>query len=145
MFKEDEEQLTAACGPGTSLFTLCAASGVFMAGVGVTKDAQLLAQQYGLTVRGVLELAPIARRKGAGLRSLCHTVLARELPKVHGIRCGDWLARPLSDEQIKYAALDAEAGRQLLDALTCGLDGVAPDSKLLWERFAHSSKDISPT
>ena len=85
LLKGDEEQLAAACGPGTSLHALLAAPEVFVAGVGVTKDAQLLADQYGLTVSGIIELAPVAQQKGAGLRTLCHTVLARELPKVHSI------------------------------------------------------------
>ena len=81
----DEGQLGTACGPGSSLYALLASPEVFLAGVGVTKDAQLLADQYGFTVSGVLELAPMAQQKGAGLRTLCRTVLARELPKVHSI------------------------------------------------------------
>ena len=142
MLKGDEQQLVTACGPGSSLYALLASPKVFLAGVGVTKDAQLLADQYGFTVRGVLELAPLALRKGAGLRTLCRSVLARELPKVHSIRCGDWLAQPLSAEQVKYAALDAEAGRQLLEKLSgCGAES---DPELLRQRCAQFSKSISP-
>ena len=143
MLKGDQEQLVAACGPGTSLRALLAAPGVFLAGVGVTKDAQLLADQYGFTVRGILELAPFAQQKGAGLRTLCRTVLSRELPKVHSIRCGDWLAQPLSAEQVNYAALDAEAGRQLLVALS-DVDGAEPDPELLRQRCAPLSKVVLP-
>ncbi len=144
MMKGDEGQLSAACGPGSSLYSLLASPEVFLAGVGVTKDAQLLADQYGFTVSGVLELAPMAQQKGAGLRTLCRTVLARELPKVHSIRCGDWLAQPLSAEQVEYAALDAEAGRQLLEML-CGRRGEAElDPELLRHFCAPFSKSISP-
>jgi hypothetical protein len=140
MLKGDEQQL----GPDSSLYALLASPGVLFAGVGVTKDAQLLADQYGFTVRGVLELAPLAQQKGAGLRTLCRTVLARELPKVHSIRCGDWMAQPLSAEQIKYAALDAEAGRQLLEILCGRPGGAASDPELLRQRCAPFSKTISP-
>jgi hypothetical protein len=120
----NEQDLAIVCGPASSLHALLSAPGLFLAGVGVTKDARLLADQYQLEIRGVVELAPLAQHKGAGLRTLCRTVLGRELPKVHSIRCGDWLARPLSEEQVKYAALDAEAGRQLLEVM-CG--GRRPD------------------
>lgn len=143
MLKGDKEQLVAACGLGSSLRALLAAPGVFLAGVGVTKDAQLLADQYGFTVRGIIELAPLAHQNGAGLRTLCRTVLSRELPKVHSIRCGDWLAQPLSAEQVTYAALDAEAGRQLLVTLS-GVDGAESDAELLRQRCAPVSKVIVP-
>ena len=143
MLKGDEQQLDTACGPDSSLYALLASPEVFLAGVGVTKDAQLLADQYGFTVRGVLELAPLALQKGAGLRTLCRSILARELPKVHSIRCGDWLAQPLSAEQVKYAALDAEAGRQLLEILS-GRGGLESDPELLRQRCAQFSKSISP-
>ena len=117
-----QDQVAAACGPGTPLARLLSSPSLYLAGVGVTQDCELLLAQYGLSCRGVLELAPVAsellgNRKGAGLRALCRTILSKDLPKVYEIRCGDWLAQPLSDAAIEYAALDAEAGRLLLVSL----------------------------
>ena len=44
-------------------------------------------------------------------------MLGQQLPKVHAVRCGDWLAQPLSAEQVEYAALDAAVGQRVLAAL----------------------------
>ena len=41
-----------------------------------------------------------------GLRTLCKDVLGREMDKTW--QCSDWAARPLSEEQLTYAALDAD-------------------------------------
>ena len=41
-----------------------------------------------------------------GLRTLCREVLGRDLDKT--FQCSDWAARPLSGDQLTYAALDAD-------------------------------------
>ena len=139
----DQAGAATACGPGSSLAQLLATPTFYLSGVGVTKDAQLLAEQYCLSLTGVVELAPLARQKGAGLRALCRSVLRCELPKVHEIRCGDWLAEPLSADQITYAALDAEAGRQLLRAV-CHDEYAGEEGKALHSRCSPVAKDVLP-
>jgi ribonuclease D len=42
-----------------------------------------------------------------GLSRLCEVFLGKQLDKAE--QCSDWLIRPLSPEQIEYAALDAWA------------------------------------
>jgi len=44
------------------------------------------------------------------LASLCDELLDRELPKPKEVRCSNWEAAPLSEEQLRYAATDAWAG-----------------------------------
>jgi len=43
------------------------------------------------------------------LAGLVEEVLTRQLPKPTGVRCGNWEARPLSQDQNMYAALDVFA------------------------------------
>jgi ribonuclease D len=43
------------------------------------------------------------------LAGLVEEVLNKQLPKPSGVRCGNWEARPLSQKQKLYAALDVFA------------------------------------
>jgi hypothetical protein len=64
---------------------------------------------------------------------------------VHEIRCGDWLAEPLSAEQVTYAALDAEAGRRLLEAVCCDKHAAAGErGKALHTSCCPVAKEILP-
>jgi exonuclease 3'-5' domain-containing protein 2 len=58
-------------------------------------------------VEGYVEMAdaPVAAAESAGLAGCVQAVLGVDLCKAQ--QCSDWEARPLSDEQVRYAALDA--------------------------------------
>lgn len=47
------------------------------------------------------------------LADLCAEVLELELRKPHDLRRGNWEKRPLSVDQLSYAATDAYAGLRL--------------------------------
>ena len=51
--------------------------------------------------RDMIEIADIK------LKHVCGEVFKKRLPKISDIRCGDWERYVLTDEQKKYAALDA--------------------------------------
>ncbi|KAI8637805.1 ribonuclease H-like domain-containing protein [Parasitella parasitica] len=49
----------------------------------------------------------LIERRGSSLAEICGFVLKVQLPKTNLIRCGNWEAQALNEEQINYAALDA--------------------------------------
>ncbi|CAN0168158.1 unnamed protein product, partial [Ectocarpus sp. 13 AM-2016] len=110
---------------------------ILLAGVGVGGDVNRLEREYdqlraGGGVRGVMDLSEIAKRKVRGcssgvtsaalqrrrrgmwsLADLCAEVLDLELKKPACLRTGSWEKRPLSVDQLFYAAADAYAGLRL--------------------------------
>eukprot|EP01126_Amoeba_proteus_P005935 TRINITY_DN1204_c0_g1_i1.p1 TRINITY_DN1204_c0_g1~~TRINITY_DN1204_c0_g1_i1.p1 ORF type:complete len:481 (-),score=83.98 TRINITY_DN1204_c0_g1_i1:350-1792(-) len=87
-------------------------SSILKVGVGISLDARLVWQQYGVLTKGCVDLQPLAHRynrvqAGCGLSNLSLSVLNLVLNKDHKIRCGNWEAYGLSPVQIEYAAIDA--------------------------------------
>jgi len=78
--------------------------------------------QYGLELNGVVDTIDLSRRKHPedgkrhDLKSVCERELGRTLDK--RMQASDWSMRPLSPEQVEYAALDAE----VLLSLSRGLE-----------------------
>lgn len=74
-------------------------------------------------VTGKLDIGTICYQKGIIIRSglrldqICGLVLSRYLPKIPIIRCGNWGAPVLTNEQIKYAAIDAWISLEILNAV----------------------------
>ena len=73
------------------------------------------------------ELGALANRRTdfgavAGLAELCRRILRKKLLKDSTIRCSAWDQRQLSNEQVKYAILDAFASVQLYHALMAKRD-----------------------
>ncbi|XP_037430745.1 Werner Syndrome-like exonuclease [Triticum dicoccoides] len=94
-------------------------------GVGVQDDANRLSNDHGIGVANTVDLRHLAADemgrpwlRQAGLRDVADAVMGASVDKPHSITMGPWDAYRLSDEQIKYACIDAfvsfEVGRKLL-------------------------------
>ncbi|XP_071089719.1 exonuclease 3'-5' domain-containing protein 2-like [Haliotis cracherodii] len=90
---------------------------VLKVGVAVKDDGKKLYRDYGLPVNGCVDLrfimsqvAHIYNCKTRGLQGLAESVLGVMLDKDNSIRCGNWEAETLSEQQIQYAAADAAVG-----------------------------------
>ncbi|KAM0841811.1 hypothetical protein ACQ4PT_058773 [Festuca glaucescens] len=120
--------LHADCIPGYLAHFLADPNFRFV-GVGVQGDADLLNKDHRLQVANTVDLRGLAaERMGkpelrqAGLQALVRAVMGAELEKPKNVRMGPWDACDLSDEQIRYACIDAfvsfKIGRKLLTAGT---------------------------
>ncbi|CAA0838637.1 Werner Syndrome-like exonuclease, partial [Striga hermonthica] len=82
-------------------------------GVGIANDATKVHRDYNTLINNLEDLSDLANRKLDGkpkkwsLSSLSEMVICRQIPKPGKIRLGNWEARVLSREQIKYAVIDA--------------------------------------
>ncbi|CAL4974916.1 unnamed protein product [Urochloa decumbens] len=94
-------------------------------GVGVQDDAVRLNNDLHLAVSNTVDLAELAADemgrpdlRSAGLKALASVVMGATVDKPERVRKGRWDAYELSDQQIKYACIDAfvsfEVGRKLL-------------------------------
>jgi hypothetical protein len=74
-------------------------------------DAKYLMQDYGIRVRGCLDLRHLMKQNGTlyrgGLAGMAQNLLGIELDKSWHIRCSDWEAPALSAHQVHYASQDA--------------------------------------
>jgi len=77
--------------------------------------------RYGLEIDGVVDTCELSRRRHPeqgvrhDLKSVCERELGATLRKVE--QTSDWTTRPLSEEQVAYAALDAEVVLRVLAAM----------------------------
>ncbi|GFR45631.1 hypothetical protein Agub_g7039 [Astrephomene gubernaculifera] len=92
---------------------------VIKAGVGIQEDVRRLERDFGVQVRGAVDIRLLAQRvapaslaAGSSLRALTASLLARQLDKAP--QRSHWAARQLDAAQIAYAAADAWLSRQLL-------------------------------
>jgi ATP-dependent helicase Lhr and Lhr-like helicase len=74
--------------------------------------------QHGLSIEAVVDTREVSRRvrravQGHGLRDVCERELGVVLDKRE--QTGDWTRRPLTEDQLAYAALDAEVLLRLHD------------------------------
>ncbi|XP_005399097.1 PREDICTED: exonuclease 3'-5' domain-containing protein 2 isoform X2 [Chinchilla lanigera] len=97
-----------------TLLDILADGTILKVGVGCSEDASKLLQDYGLLVRGCLDLRYLAVRQrnllynGLSLKSLSETVLNFPLDKSLLLRCSNWDAESLTEDQVTYAARDAQ-------------------------------------
>ena len=83
-------------------------------GIGLAEDLRLLQQVFEFEQASVLDAGALARRCGVeqtGLRNLAGIFLNFRIAK--GKRTSNWAARNLSEAQVRYAATDAWAPREL--------------------------------
>merc|ERR1712048_1544997 len=101
----------------------------------------------------VVDLQPVVQtflkcRQPPSLHQACSTLLRRALDKSQ--QCSDWCTRPLSKEQIRYAASDAYVLLSLrgrLEKLQEAVSGIPPASPLplLREMFVPDPEPVNTT
>eukprot|EP01133_Synstelium_polycarpum_P018140 gene18140-21684_t len=99
-----------------SLVDLLTDPRILKAGVAIAQDAATIYKNFGIIVKGCVDLVPLAKvthYEGNGLASLALNVLGHTIDKSHHIRCSHWENRQLTDEQIQYSACDAWIGRAI--------------------------------
>ncbi|XP_068948260.1 exonuclease 3'-5' domain-containing protein 2-like isoform X3 [Petaurus breviceps papuanus] len=90
-------------------------SRILKVGVGCREDASKLLRDYDLIVRGCLDLRNLAMKQRKdllhselSLKSLAETILNVPLNKSPLLRCSNWDAEQLTEEQVAYASRDAQ-------------------------------------
>ncbi|XP_029863271.2 exonuclease 3'-5' domain-containing protein 2 isoform X1 [Aquila chrysaetos chrysaetos] len=98
-----------------TLLDIMADSAVLKVGVGCWEDACKLLHDYGLPVKGSVDLRYLAMRQRKdllhnclSLKSLAENVLNCPLDKSPHVRCSNWEAEELTQDQVLYAARDAQ-------------------------------------
>ncbi|NXI43895.1 EXD2 protein, partial [Galbula dea] len=98
-----------------TLLDIMANSTVLKVGVGCWEDACKLLHDYGLPVKGSVDLRYLAMRQWKdlpdnclSLKSLAEKVLNYPLDKSFHVRCSNWEAEELTQDQVLYAARDAQ-------------------------------------
>ncbi|XP_018420590.1 PREDICTED: exonuclease 3'-5' domain-containing protein 2 isoform X2 [Nanorana parkeri] len=98
-----------------TLLTLLADSDVLKVGVGCREDASKLMSDYGLSVKGIVDIRYLAMRQrrdifqnSLSLKSLSETILCYPLDKSFQLRCSNWEADEFTQDQVFYAARDAQ-------------------------------------
>lgn len=101
---------------------------VAKAGVGISGDADKLALDHGVRLQGALDIAAelngrvqphgceLVEQTAFTLAEVAARLLRVALPKPQRLRCSNWEAVPLSEEQRRYAALDALASLRCAQA-----------------------------
>ena len=93
---------------------LLGSSTVIKAGIGMSYDLGQLERLFPFDAASVLDLGEAAKRLGfqqSGVRNLAGLFLRFRIPK--GAQTSNWALRQLSEEQLRYAATDAWACREL--------------------------------
>ncbi|XP_067847345.1 exonuclease 3'-5' domain-containing protein 2 isoform X2 [Heptranchias perlo] len=98
-----------------TLLDLLENDSVLKVGVGALEDGFKLFRDYRVTVRGCLDVRYLVMRQRKniltcplGLKSLAQDILNFTLDKSFHLRCSNWEAEELTDEQVTYAAQDAQ-------------------------------------
>ncbi|KAM6068687.1 exonuclease 3'-5' domain-containing protein 2 isoform 2-T2 [Theristicus caerulescens] len=98
-----------------TLLDVMADNAVLKVGVGCWEDACKLLHDYGLPVKGSVDLRYLAMRQRKdllhnclSLKSLAEKVLNCPLDKSPHVRCSNWEAEELTQDQVLYAARDAQ-------------------------------------
>ena len=90
-------------------------------GVGIINDYNIIFKTYNIRLSGKIDLNNIYQHyndaKYMSLSKLVSNVCGREIKKDSNIRCSNWNAKTLSNEQIIYAALDAYYGLEILEKI----------------------------
>ncbi len=99
---------------------------VIKVGQGPADELKELQERWGVQVRSVIDLVPIASAAGCrplSLRGLAASYLGIRIAK--GAQTSNWAAAQLSARQQRYAATDAWACREIYRAMGCPGSGAA--------------------
>ncbi|XP_053143043.1 exonuclease 3'-5' domain-containing protein 2 isoform X2 [Hemicordylus capensis] len=98
-----------------TLLDILADDNILKVGVGCWEDACKLLSDYGVAVKGTVDLRYLAMRQskalppnGLSLKSLAERILNYSLDKSLHLCCSNWEVEQLTQEQIAYAARDAQ-------------------------------------
>ncbi|KAM4691044.1 exonuclease 3'-5' domain-containing protein 2 [Rhinophrynus dorsalis] len=129
---------SSACTLPKTFLNLLAKSSILKVGVGCWEDSSKLLSDYGLSVKGIVDIRYLAMRQrrdvfqnALSLKSLSETILSFPLDKSFQLRCSNWDADEFTHDQVLYAARDA----QVSVALFLHLLGFysSPDMPCSWE------------
>ncbi|XP_063296231.1 exonuclease 3'-5' domain-containing protein 2 [Pelobates fuscus] len=122
--------------PNTFL-NLLANPSILKVGVGCCDDSNKLQCDYGLSVKGLVDIRYLAMRQrrdsfqnSLSLKTLSESILSFPLDKSFQLRCSNWDAEEFSQDQVLYAARDAQVSIALFLHL---LGFFSPDSPCSWE------------
>ncbi|KAG7200487.1 hypothetical protein KM043_001053 [Ampulex compressa] len=119
----------------TKLKELLASRRILKVGVASYEDGQKIIKDYGCRVLGTLDLRTLAERADLpspkSLAAMSLQYLGLEMDKVIEVRCGDWDADTLTDEQVAYAACDAIASVLIYDQIVQRIK----ERNSLWDNF----------
>lgn len=93
---------------------------IIKVGVVPIDDSKYLARDYGIHVASTLDLRYLAKSLGyesSGLAKLAQVHLNVKMNKHWRIRCSDWEAKTLTNEQMVYAATDAHVAIEIFKTL----------------------------
>ncbi|XP_073495081.1 exonuclease 3'-5' domain-containing protein 2 isoform X2 [Phyllobates terribilis] len=128
--------VSSSCNIPNTLVALLASSNVLKVGVGCWDDASKLMIEYGLSVKGIVDIRYLAMRhrrdifqNSLSLKSLSETILCYPLDKSFQLRCSNWDAEEFTQDQVFYAARDA----QISVALFLQLLGFFSDPPTTWD------------
>ncbi|KAM9294441.1 exonuclease 3'-5' domain-containing protein 2 [Gastrophryne carolinensis] len=129
----------AGCSIPNTLLNLLADGNVLKVGVGCWEDSSKLMNDYGLTVKGIVDIRYLAMRQrrdiyqnSLSLKSLSETILCYPLDKSFQLRCSNWDAEEFTQDQVFYAARDAQVSVALFLQL---LGFFSIDSPPAWVSF----------
>jgi ribonuclease D len=94
---------------------------ILKVGFGLRNDRAQIRATLGVTLSGVLDLDTVFRKRGykghIGVRAAVGAVLQRSFRKSKRITTSNWAAEKLTPAQLLYAANDAFAALQVMEAL----------------------------
>ena len=121
---------------------LLASKRILKVGVASFEDGQKIVTDYGCRVCGTLDLRTLAGRADLpspkSLAALSIEYLGLEMDKLIEVRCGNWDAGTLTDEQVAYAACDAIASVLIYDQIVQRMK----EKCSLWENLVNYMKSV---
>lgn len=110
---------------------------ILKVGVSSYEDGQKIVKDYGCRVLGTIDLRTLAQRSNLpsprSLAAMSLQYLRLEMDKIIEVRCGDWNAGTLTDEQVAYAACDAIASVLIYDQIV----QKAKEKYSIWENIIN--------
>ncbi|CAL7938298.1 unnamed protein product [Xylocopa violacea] len=115
---------------------------ILKVGVASYEDGQKIIADYGCKVCGTVDLRTLADRANLpspkSLAAMSLQYLGLEMDKLIEVRCSNWNAGTLTDEQVAYAACDAIASVLIYDQIVQRIK----EKYSLWESLVNYIKSI---